>query len=114
MAETGATNITFAIEGEVADEAAIALLNIDGIQGQYEKDESVSRDGGLTAIATIVGIVGGTMAIAEQIRKWYAEYRRRNDSKKLDKVLIVTPNGRFLLENATIDEISKALEPLAK
>ena len=114
MTETQSTGITIAIEGGSADEAAIALLNLDGIQGEYEPDETVSRDGGLTAIATIVTIVGGTMAIAEQIRKWYTEYRQRPGDKKLDKVLIVTPNGRFLLENATINEISKALEPLAK
>ena len=114
MTETQATGITIAIEGACADEAATALLKLDGIQGQYEPDKTVTRDGGLTAIATIVAIVGGTMAIAEQIRKWYAEYRQRPGDKKLDKVLIVTPNGRFLLENATINEISKALEPLAK
>lgn len=114
MTETQSTGITIAIEGGSADEAAIALLNIDGIQGEYKKDDAISRDGGLTAIATIIGIVGGTMAIAEQIRKWYAEYRQQPGNKKLDKVLIVTPNGRFLLENATINEISKALAPLAK
>jgi hypothetical protein len=48
----------------------------------------------ITTIATIVGIVGGTMAIAEQIRKWDQEYK---PGKKIAKVLIVSSNGRGLL-----------------
>ena len=63
---------------------------------------------------TAAGLVGGSMAIAEQIRKWYVVYKQRQDVKRIEKVLIVTPNGRFLLENATTEEIAKALEPLAK
>lgn len=107
-------SITFAIEGSAASEAAEALLEIEGLSGEYEAEDEVSKDGGLTAIATIVGIIGGTTAIAEQIRKWYAAYKKRQSTGKIEKVLIITPNGRFLLENATVEQISKALEPLAK
>ena len=106
--------IKLAIEGSAATEAAEALLAIEGLSGSYEAQEGVNRDGGLSAIATIIGIVGGTAALAEQIRKWYVEYKQRKNAKTIEKVLIVTPNGRFLLENATVEQISKALEPLAK
>lgn len=106
--------IQIAIEGTAATEAAQALLEIEGLSCEYEVDSEVTRDGGLTVIATVVGLVGGTMAIAEQIHKWYMDYKNRQGTKKIEKVLIVTPNGRFLLENVTIEEISKALAPLAK
>ncbi len=97
--------IKFAIEGTAAAEAAEDLLNIDGLSGEYALDPEVRRDGGLTVVATVVGIVGGAMAIAEQIRQWYAAYKARQTAsnvKKIEKVLIVTPKGRFLLEDATI------------
>jgi len=107
-------DIKFAIAGTAAEEAARSLFEIDGLQGDYAQDSEVTRDGGLTVIATVVGLVGGTMAIAEQIRKWYEDYKSRQGVKKIEKVLIVTPNGRLLLENATIEEIAKVLAPLAK
>ncbi len=59
----------------------------------------------------IVGLVGGTIAIIEQIRKWYHEYKQKQSGKKIAKVLIVGRNGRrFLLENATIEQIRQILE----
>jgi hypothetical protein len=58
-----------------------------------------------------VGIVGGTLAIAEQIRKWYQEYKQSRSGKRIEKVLIVGRNGqRLLLENATVEQIQKILE----
>ena len=107
-------DIKIAIAGTAADEAARSLFQIEGLTGNYEADTAVTRDGGLTVVATVIGIVGGTMAIAEQIRKWYESYKSRQDVKKIEKVLIVTPNGRLLLENATVEDIAKVLEPLAK
>ena len=107
-------DIKIAIEGTAADEAARSLFQIKGLTGDYETDTEVTRDGGLTVVATVLGIVGGTMAIAEQIYQWYERYKSRQSVKTVEKVLIVTPNGRLLLENATVEEISKAIEPLAK
>lgn len=51
-----------AIEGGAADEAAQSLLEIDGLSGEYAVDDEVTRDGGLTAVATVVGLVGGAIA----------------------------------------------------
>lgn len=107
-------SITFAIEGNAATTAAAALLDIEGLNGEYEAENEVSKDGGLTAIATIVGIVGGTVTLAEQIRQWYVAYKSKQSTERIEKVLIITPNNRFLLENATVEQISKALELLAK
>ncbi|MHC0063981.1 hypothetical protein ACWATR_13920 [Nostoc sp. UIC 10890] len=53
------------IEGEGAPAAAEALLEIPGISGTCEVP--TQREGTLAAIATIITIVGGAAALAEQI-----------------------------------------------
>ncbi|MEO0686777.1 MAG: hypothetical protein AAFY76_17480 [Cyanobacteria bacterium J06649_11] len=104
------SNIQIAIEGEDSVSATEELLQIPGISGNYSVPEAVEREGTITTIATIVGIVGGTMAIAEQIRKWYLEYKQNKSGKKIAKVLIVGKNGeRLLLEGATAEQIQKIL-----
>ena len=103
-------DIQVAIEGEDSVVATEALLSIEGVSGDYTKSGEIERDGGVTTIATIVGIVGGTLAIAEQIRKWYLEYKQNKSGKKIAKVLIVGKNGeRLILEGATVEQIQKIL-----
>ena len=105
------TEIKFAIEGEDAITATEELLAIEGITGNYTvNSEEIEKEAVITTVATIVGLVGGTLAIAEQIRKWYQEYKQQQSGKKIAKVLIVGPNGRrLLLENATIEQIRQIL-----
>ncbi|MFB2979330.1 hypothetical protein [Microseira sp. BLCC-F43] len=105
-------DIQVAIEGEGAIDATEALLAIPGISGSYEvSSQQPDKEGVVATIASIVGIVGGTIAIAEQIRKWYQEYKLQQSGKRIAKVLIVGRNGqRLLLENATLEDIRKALE----
>ena len=103
--------IKFAIEGEGAIEATEELLTLEGIEGSYAVDEEIQREGLLATIASVAGIVSGALAIAEQIRKWYKEYKQGKSGKRIAKVLIVGRNGdRLLLENATIEQIRKVLE----
>jgi hypothetical protein len=106
------TEIQLSIEGEDAVAATEALLAIPGISGSYQVNaEAPEREGVMATVASIVGIVGGTLAIAEQIRKWYQEYEGKKSGKKIDKVLIVGRNGRrLLLKDATVEEIRKILE----
>lgn len=68
--------IQIAIEGEGAVTATAALFQIPGISGTRTSEAEPEREGTLATIATIVGLVGGTVAIAEQIRKWYQEYKQ--------------------------------------
>lgn len=104
-------NIQLAVEGPNAAAAVADLFAIDGITGSYEINNETQKDGVLAVIATIVGIVGGTLAIAEQIRRWYQEYRQRQSGKSLEKVVIIGRNGdRILLEGATVEDIQKILE----
>ena len=105
------SEIKFAIEGDGAIEATDELLAIEGVEGSFAVDEEIQREGVLATIAIIVGIVSGTLAVAEQIRKWYQEYKQGKSGKKIAKVLIVGRNGdRLLLENATVEQIRKVLE----
>ena len=99
------------------EECELAILRhavdeTDKIQNEkIANSEDVKKEAVITTVATIVGLVGGTLAIAEQIRKWYQEYKQKQSGKKIDKVLIVGRNGRrLLLENATIEEIRQILE----
>ncbi|MBO3463589.1 hypothetical protein G7B40_031165 [Aetokthonos hydrillicola Thurmond2011] len=105
------TVIQIGIEGEGADEAAEALLQIPGISGNSEAPEQ--KEGTIAVIATIVGITGGTVALAEQIRKWYQEWKKSHSGKQFD-VVILSENGRIVLEKATIEEICQVLKALEK
>lgn len=99
------------VQGRDAIAATEELLAIPEITGSWETEGEAEREGVVATIATIVGIVGGTLAIAEQIRKWYQEYKKGKSDKKIEKVLIVGRNGRrLLLEDATIEQIQKILE----
>ncbi len=106
------TEIQLSIEGEDAVAATEALLQIPGISGSYQVNaDAQEREPVITTVATIVGIVGGTIAIAEQIRKWYQEYQAKQSGKRIEKVLIVGRNGRrLLLKDATVEEIRQILE----
>ena len=95
-------NLSFAVENTIG-------FNLDGVYTVNSED--VKKEPVITTVATIVGLVSGTLAIAEQIRKWYQEYKQKQSGKKIDKVLIVGRNGRrLLLENATIEQIRQILE----
>jgi hypothetical protein len=106
------TEIQLSIEGEDAVAATEALLAIPGISGSYQVNaEASEREGVMATVASIVGIVGGVITIAEQIRKWYQEYQTKQSGKRIEKVLIVGRNGRkLLLQDATVDEIRQILE----
>ena len=105
------SEIKFAIEGDAAIAATEELLTLSGIEGSFTVDEELQREAVLGTIVSIVEILSGALAVAEQIRKWYQEYRQGKSGKKIAKVLIVGRNGdRLLLENATIEQIRKILE----
>jgi len=105
--------IQVGIEGENAPAAAEALLEIPGISGSYEVP--TQREGTLAAVATIVGIVGGAVALAEQIRKWYQEWQQSHPGKQFDVIIYDPDTGsRIFLEEATIEEITEILKSLSK
>jgi hypothetical protein len=55
------------IQGQDAITATEALLQIEGVQGSYQTLDAVEREGTLVTIATIVGIVSGSLTVAEKL-----------------------------------------------
>jgi len=104
-------DIQISVEGQDAVAATKELFAISDLSGNWETIGDGEKEGTLATIGAIVAIVGGTVAIAEQIRKWYQEYKKGKSGKKIEKVLIVGRRGRrLLLENATIEQIKQILD----
>jgi hypothetical protein len=102
--------IEFEVEGAGAIEATAVLFAMSEIEGEWETAPP-EREAVIATIGTIIGVVGGTMAITEQIRKWYLEYRQGKNGATIDKVLLVGKDGRrIVLENATLEEIKRLLD----
>jgi hypothetical protein len=106
-------DIEIEIQGQDAIAATEELLSTSGLSGDWKLavEDKREKEPVTTTIATIVGVVGGTIAVAEQIRKWYQEYKKGKSGKKIEKVLIQGRNGRrLLLENATLEQIKQILD----
>jgi len=103
--------IKLSLEGEDVGIAAEKLFETTGLQGTWEvaTDSQHTKEGTLAVIGTVVGIIGGTVAVSEQIRKWYQEYKK---SQKRFDVVLVADDVRVVLENATIEDICTVLEEL--
>ena len=108
---TGGTKLMrIEIEGADAIKVAQDILEMEGVQGSYEVISEVQKEGTLATIATIIGIISGTIAIAEKLY----QLKRKIDSPetpKIERVLIVSKNGdRLLLKDATLEQLQKLLE----
>ncbi len=102
------------IQGQDAVQATEELLNIEGLDGSYETVSEVERGEPLTTIATIVAITAGTLTIAEKLYQWNNKYQKSLQNPvgaRIEKVLIVAPNGnRLLLKDATVEQIQEILK----
>ena len=102
------------IQGEGAVNATEKLLQIEGVQGSYQTLDAVEREGTLVTIATIVGIVSGSLTVAEKLDEWNKKYQNSPQDlagARIEKVLIVAEDGRrLLLKDATVDQIKDILE----
>jgi hypothetical protein len=103
------------IEGRDAVEATKELLAIEGIEGSYQTVEEADKEAIILAtIATIVGIVGGSLTIGEKLYQWNEKYQKSlqdPNGARIEKVLIITNDGRrLLLKDATLEQIKEILE----
>lgn len=102
------------IQGRDAIDATEELLKIEGLQGSYQTPGAVEREGTLVTIATIVGIVSGSLTVAEKLYEWNKKYQKSLENSagaRIEKVLIVAEDGRrLLLQDATIEQIKDILE----
>jgi hypothetical protein len=104
-------DIRVEVQGQDAVAATKDLLLIPGLSGVFHREIEIEREGTLVTVATIVGLVSGTLAITEQIQKWYQKYKSGDSEKSIEKVLIVGRDGqRILLQNATTKQIKDILE----
>ncbi len=108
------TDLQLEIQGSEASAAATALCELEGLEANWQPVEGDFREGTLAAIATVVAIVGGSMAIAEKLHKWYSSYRQRQTAQgaAIEKVLIVHGDQRLRLEGKTPAEIKQFLDTL--
>ena len=109
-------SISVGIGGDEAARALDELLAIPGIRGSADPSDASgpTRDGGLlAATATIVGIIGGAVAIAAQIIAWRDQWKKRAGATRLDAILEDAKGNRVILDNATLEEVTAALETLA-
>jgi hypothetical protein len=104
--------LQIAIEGTHAAKAAQALIDTTGLSVQVQPPADDEERGVLAVIASIVGIVGGTLAAAEQIRKWYQEWTKGNSGKSIEKVVLATKDKRIVLQGASVEQIAAVLETL--
>ncbi|MFN5514270.1 MAG: hypothetical protein ACK5CA_05860 [Cyanobacteriota bacterium] len=99
------------IQGQDAVKIAQEILDINGVQGDYEVFSEVEREGTLATIATIIGIIGGTITIAEKLYQLKQNMLDSPETPKIERVLIVSKNGdRLLLKDATLEQLQRLLE----
>lgn len=99
------------IQGQDAVLATEELLSIEGLEGSYQILEEVERGEPLTTIATIIAIGVGTLTIAEKLYQLKKKYFQDSTGSRIEKVLIVAPNGnRLLLKDATVEQIQEILK----
>ena len=106
-------DILIEIQGSDAVVATEEMLAIDGLSGDYEIEGEEEKEGVLVTIATIVGIVGGTLTIAEKLYQWYRAARQAKpsgSSARIEKAMIVHNGKRLLLKDATVEQIQHILD----
>ena len=92
------------IIGTDAISATEELLRIQGLEGSYETVNEVEREALiLTTIASIVTIIAGAVAI-------YDWYQKNCKADRIEKAIIILPDGRrLLIKNATVEQIKEFL-----
>lgn len=107
------TEVLITIEGEGADAAIKELLAIPGLSGMKFEGE-LTKEGVLATVAAIIGITVGVVEISERIYKLYHKFKQPSGSGITFDMIIESPDGRLLLEDATIEEICQVLKFLEK
>ncbi len=108
------------IEGASAVDAVEDLARTPGIELRWSApaaDEPEKIVITLSVIATIVGIVGGTATIADQISRWWQRWKDRSgpdEGRAVEKVVIEIDERRILLGALTDEEVARLLDEISK
>lgn len=104
--------LQIAIEGNDAVDAAKALMALSSLSGTIQTPAGTRREVNLSAVATIIKIIGTTLDAAKQIKKWYEKRKKANSGRTITKAVLVGNGKRVLLEGATVEDIKAVLESL--
>ncbi|MEW6491648.1 MAG: hypothetical protein AB1589_03735 [Cyanobacteriota bacterium] len=94
--------IQIEVRGKDAVAATQELFSTSGLSGNWQPVGGVNKEGTLATIGVIVGIIGGTLTAAEQLRKWYQE-SKQGESPRIEYVLLVKGEKRLMLKDVTLD-----------
>ncbi len=102
------------IQGRDAVQATKELLAIEGISGSYEIEDKIEKEGTVAIVVVTVTVIAGIVTIADNIHRWIEKYnscQQNPNESRIDKVLIVTADGRrLILEGITVEQIKEILK----
>ena len=102
------------IEGDDAELAGEELAALEGVDAQVETPKKTdTRTFSLAAAASIVAILGGSAALAEQLRSWHAKWKGE-ESGSFKAVIELDDGSRISLDDASPDQIADVLKALKK
>ncbi|MGF1513512.1 MAG: hypothetical protein ACFB5Z_07435 [Elainellaceae cyanobacterium] len=93
-------DILIEVQGGDAVAATEEMMAIEGLSGTYEVEGEDEKEGVLVTIATIVTIVGGTMAIAKELYQWYRAAKAKSVSPS-------ARNHKFLQHHITQPQLER-------
>lgn len=99
------------IDGSKAFEAAEELIGLPSIHAIIEPAVEDQKADIITVTTTIISLVGGSLAIAEQIYKWYKRCRDIR-AHQLFNVSIETENGRYILSRISMSDLRQIINDI--
>jgi hypothetical protein len=101
--------IEFEIQGEAAAEAAEELVQLEGLEAEWQPAATEpTRALALATIVTVLSIAKTTLEIAKLIHDWFAKQKPQG---KIEKVILKSRSGkRINLHNASVEDIKKLLD----
>jgi hypothetical protein len=103
------------VEGSAAEAAMTALDEAPDLQLRWERADEAARDPATIAIiASVIGAVGGAVAIAEQLREWRDLWVKRDagGGRVIERIILVDGDRRLLLDNASKEQIIEFIKKL--
>jgi len=99
------------VQGRDAGRAAAELVTLS--EGAARLEESATpkdHKDPLTVAASVIGIVAGSVAVAEQLVRWCRRWREgggQGASRSVERIVVVVGDRRLLLENLDTDDLER-------
>ena len=101
-----------AIEGDNAINLAQEILAIPGLEGNYEVDKEVEKEGTISVVANIVEIIAGTLTVAQPLYQLLRQQLNKSpQSDKIETLVIISKTQkRFLIKDLSFEQLQKLLD----